>query len=178
MASVSVMYFPCLVLPYQRVPGLWYTPESVLTQTIPAVLVGAGCADALEEALVGAVAGAGVGMVTGALEVAGVDAGVAAGALLAPADPEATAGAAEGAADVACFLVELDFLVDLAAVVDFFALVSVADVASSPAAAFFVDFASFFEVLLDAVDFTAEESVLAVLVFFVLFFELFESLWA
>ncbi len=31
MASASVMYFPCFVFPYQRVPGL---PDSVLTQTI------------------------------------------------------------------------------------------------------------------------------------------------
>src|SRR5467141_571893 len=31
MASASVMYFPCFVFPYQRVPGL---PDSVLTQKI------------------------------------------------------------------------------------------------------------------------------------------------
>jgi hypothetical protein len=36
------MYLPCLVLPYQRVPGLWYTPESVFTQTVPAVFPGGG----------------------------------------------------------------------------------------------------------------------------------------
>src|SRR5450432_2359773 len=40
LASSSLMYLPSLVLPYQRVPGLWYTPESVLTQTEPAWLAG------------------------------------------------------------------------------------------------------------------------------------------
>ena len=120
MASASLMYFPCLVFPYQRVPGLWYTPESVLTQTIPAELAGAGCADALEEeAFVGAAVGVGVGVVAGSFEVAGVAAGVVAGALLAPRDPEAAAAAPEGAAEV-------DFLDDLATVADFFAPVSVA----------------------------------------------------
>src|SRR5258708_39412544 len=34
MASASVIYFPCFVFPYQRVPGLCCTPDSVLTQTI------------------------------------------------------------------------------------------------------------------------------------------------
>jgi hypothetical protein len=34
------MYLPCLVLPYQRLPGLWKTPESVLTQTMPLALAG------------------------------------------------------------------------------------------------------------------------------------------
>lgn len=37
------MYFPCLVLPYQRLPGWWYTPESVFTQTIPLLFAGGGC---------------------------------------------------------------------------------------------------------------------------------------
>lgn len=121
------MYFPCLVLPYQRVPGLWYTPESVLTQTIPAELAGAGCGDALEEeAFAGAAAGAGAGLVTGAFEVAGVASGVVVGAPPAAADPEATAAAPEGAAEVAGFLVELDFLDDLATVADFFVPVSAA----------------------------------------------------
>jgi hypothetical protein len=35
------MYLPCLVLPYHRVPGLWYTPDSVLTHTIPLLFAGA-----------------------------------------------------------------------------------------------------------------------------------------
>jgi hypothetical protein len=35
IASSSNMYFPCFVFPYQRDPFLWYTPVSVLTQTIP-----------------------------------------------------------------------------------------------------------------------------------------------
>jgi len=34
------MYLPCLVLPYQRVPGLWKTPDSVFTQTMPELLAG------------------------------------------------------------------------------------------------------------------------------------------
>ncbi len=34
MASASVIHFPCFVFPYQRVPGLCCTPDSVLTQTI------------------------------------------------------------------------------------------------------------------------------------------------
>lgn len=37
------MYLPCLVLPYHRVPGLWYTPESVLTHTMPLLFAGADC---------------------------------------------------------------------------------------------------------------------------------------
>lgn len=37
------MYFPCLVFPYQRVPGLWYTPDSVFTQTIPPLFAGGFC---------------------------------------------------------------------------------------------------------------------------------------
>jgi hypothetical protein len=36
IASVSNMYLPCLVFPYQRVPCLWYTPVSVLIHTTPA----------------------------------------------------------------------------------------------------------------------------------------------
>lgn len=43
MASACVIYFPFLVLPYQRVPGLWYTPESVLTQTMPVLFGRAAC---------------------------------------------------------------------------------------------------------------------------------------
>ena len=35
------MYLPWLVLPYHRVPGLWYTPDSVLTHTIPLLFAGA-----------------------------------------------------------------------------------------------------------------------------------------
>lgn len=30
------MYLPFFVLPYQRDPGLWYTPDAVLTHTMPA----------------------------------------------------------------------------------------------------------------------------------------------
>ena len=64
------MYLPCLVLPYQRLPSVWYTPLSVFTHTIPfwggrpaeAVVVGAdlltGVAAAVEDAVL--VAGAGV----------------------------------------------------------------------------------------------------------------------
>jgi len=40
------MYLPCLVLPYQRLPSVWYTPLSVLTHTIP--FWGGGLADAVE----------------------------------------------------------------------------------------------------------------------------------
>lgn len=32
------MYWPFFVLPYQREPFLWYTPDAVLIQTIPAPL--------------------------------------------------------------------------------------------------------------------------------------------
>src|SRR6266700_1425925 len=49
MASASVMYFPCFVFPYQRVPGLWYTPESVFTHTMPALFAGgAGAVEAVD----------------------------------------------------------------------------------------------------------------------------------
>src|SRR5260370_7298189 len=37
------MYLPCFVLPYQRVPGWWYTPESVFTHTVPALFAGGAC---------------------------------------------------------------------------------------------------------------------------------------
>jgi hypothetical protein len=47
-AFFCVMYSPCFVTPYHRVPGQWYTPEFVLTQTFtsgfPARSV---CADAV-----------------------------------------------------------------------------------------------------------------------------------
>lgn len=81
------MYFPSLVFPYQRVPGLWYTPDSVFTQTIPALFAGGACFAAagfdagalLLVALAGAVAAAGVaeGVTAGAFELAtaGVEAG-------------------------------------------------------------------------------------------------------
>ena len=41
------MYFPCLVFPYQRVPGLWKMPESVFTHTIPLLFAGGVCCCAL-----------------------------------------------------------------------------------------------------------------------------------
>lgn len=50
------MYLPCFVFPYQRDPSLWYTPVSVLTQTIPVVFAGGVCGFAG----VGAVAGVAV----------------------------------------------------------------------------------------------------------------------
>src|SRR5260370_37714421 len=37
------MYLPCFVFPYQRVPGWWYTPESVFTHTVPALFAGGAC---------------------------------------------------------------------------------------------------------------------------------------
>src|SRR5437660_4639442 len=47
------MYSPCFVLPYHLVPGQWYTPEFVLTQTFisgfPACSVRAGAALSLAE---------------------------------------------------------------------------------------------------------------------------------
>lgn len=53
------MYFPCLVFPYQRLPGLWYTPDSVFTQTMPAGMAGEAdfCAVAGFEADVAAFVG-------------------------------------------------------------------------------------------------------------------------
>jgi hypothetical protein len=47
------MYLPCLVLPYQRDPSLWYTPVSVLTQTIPEVFAGGVCGFAVLGAAAG-----------------------------------------------------------------------------------------------------------------------------
>src|SRR4051794_36175901 len=35
LAAASVMYSPCLVLPYHLVPAQWYTWVSVLTHTWP-----------------------------------------------------------------------------------------------------------------------------------------------
>src|SRR6266446_10107520 len=81
------MYFPCFVFPYQRVPGLWYTPESVFTHTMPALFAGgACCAVACLEAGVApfadldgvAAAGAVAGLVDGVIDAAGVAAGVVA----------------------------------------------------------------------------------------------------
>ena len=81
------MYFPCFVFPYQRVPGLWYTPESVFTHTMPALFAGgACCAVAGLEAGVAplaeldgvAAAGAVAGLLDGVVDAAGVAAGVVA----------------------------------------------------------------------------------------------------
>jgi len=49
MASASNMYLPCFVFPYQRVPCLWYTPDSMLTHTIPALFVCDACCFAAPE---------------------------------------------------------------------------------------------------------------------------------
>src|SRR5260370_38371337 len=81
------MYFPCFVFPYQRVPGLWYTPESVFTLIMRALFArGACCAVAGLEAgaaplaeLDGvAAAGAVAGLLDGVVDAAGVAAGVVA----------------------------------------------------------------------------------------------------
>lgn len=89
------MYFPSLVFPYQRVPGLWYTPESVFTQTMPALFAGGACFGAATgfdagallllgvlagDEAAGAAAGVAGGVVAGALALAaaGVEAGAAA----------------------------------------------------------------------------------------------------
>lgn len=86
------MYFPSLVFPYQRVPGLWYTPDSVFTQTIPALFAGGACF----HAAAGFDAGALLLVALGAVAVAGVAEGVAAGAFeLAAAGVEAGAPAEE-----------------------------------------------------------------------------------
>ena len=94
------MYLPCFVLPYQRVPGLWYTPESVFTQTIPALFAGGvswavvvfaagafegvAAAGAAADSLVGAAEAAGVAAGEGVVDFAAVGAGAA--ELLAGAD--------------------------------------------------------------------------------------------
>jgi len=49
MASASSMYLPCFVFPYQRIPCLWYTPDSVLTHTIPALFACDVCSFAAPE---------------------------------------------------------------------------------------------------------------------------------
>src|SRR5581483_237441 len=46
IASASVMYLPFFVLPQKRDPSLWYTCDSVLTQTSPCPPPGAGGLDA------------------------------------------------------------------------------------------------------------------------------------
>lgn len=43
------MYLPCFVFPYQRVPCLRKTPDSVLTHTIPALFVCDACCFAAPE---------------------------------------------------------------------------------------------------------------------------------
>src|SRR6266568_3877046 len=132
MASASVMYFPCFVFPYQRVPGLWYTPESVFTHTMPALFAGgACCAVAGLEAGVApfaeldgvAAAGAVAGLLDGVVDAAGVAAGVLAVAV------------AEGFEAAAVF----DFLEG------FFAAVELSAVAVLSAASVFFDFALLFE---------------------------------
>lgn len=94
------MYLPCFVLPYQRVPGLWYTPESVFTQTIPALFAGGvlwavvvfaagtfeGVAGAAVDSLVGAAEAAGVAAGEGVVDFAAVGTGAA--EALAEADVE------------------------------------------------------------------------------------------
>ena|SRR5215472_9671302 len=87
------MYFPAFVFPYQRVPGLWYTPESVFTQTMPALFAGGACFDAAA----GFVAGALLVVLAGAVAAAGVAGGVAAGALALVAAGAASEAAAEEA---------------------------------------------------------------------------------
>ena|SRR5438034_872375 len=47
MASASVIYFPCFVFPYQPVPGLCCTRDSVLTQTILDVETDEACCPAM-----------------------------------------------------------------------------------------------------------------------------------
>ena len=107
MASASVMYFPCFVFPYQRVPGLWYTPESVFTHTMPALFAGgACCAVAGLEAGVApfaeldgvAAAGAVAGLLDGVVDAAGVAAGVVAEAFA------LVAAGADGAVEAVDFL--------------------------------------------------------------------------
>ena len=100
IASASSMYLPCFVFPYQREPCLWYTPDSVLTHTIPALFAcdvccfaapeGAGAVDAgvAEEEAEGEEAEAGFDM---SCLAAGTELGAApgvavAGGLSAPLD--------------------------------------------------------------------------------------------
>jgi hypothetical protein len=42
-ASASVMYWPCLVLPYQTSEGQWYTLVGVFTHTMPGPPPAAAC---------------------------------------------------------------------------------------------------------------------------------------
>jgi hypothetical protein len=73
------MYFPFFVLPYQRVPCLWYTPDSVLTHTIPAFFVcDVGCFAEPEDAGVVDVGVAEGEEVEAGFAVLGAAAGVAA----------------------------------------------------------------------------------------------------
>ena len=51
------MYLPCFVFPYHRVPCLWYTPDSMLTHTIPALFVCDACCFAAPEVAVAVDAG-------------------------------------------------------------------------------------------------------------------------
>ena len=86
------MYLPCLVLPYQREPGLWYTPESVFTHTMPSLLAGGAWVLGVDLGAADLVAGAGAGAGAGvevaedvgvvAAELDGVDAGAGADELL------------------------------------------------------------------------------------------------
>src|SRR5215467_12846435 len=92
------MYFPSLVFPYQRVPGLWYTPESVFTQTMPALFAGGACFDAAAGFDEGALLLVVLAGAVAAVAAAGVAGGVVAGAfelVAAGAEPEEAVGEAD-----------------------------------------------------------------------------------
>src|SRR6266705_1551926 len=145
MASASVMYFPCFVFPYQRVPGLWYTPESVFTHTMPALFAGGACfAVAGLEAGVAplaeldgvAAAGAVAGLLDGIVDAAGVAAGVVA---------EAFALVAAGAAGAVEAVEFLEFERVFFGAFEFFAAAELSAVAVLSAASVFFDLALLFE---------------------------------
>ena len=122
------MYFPCLVFPYQRVPGLWYTPESIFTHTMPLALARGDCCDAagLEAGAEFALLAGATGLLAGAMETAGA-ASIAAAADYAGAG--AGVEAAGAVAGVAAAAVEADFFERF-----FFGGTALASTAGAPAA--------------------------------------------
>ena len=182
------MYFPSLVFPYQRVPGLWYTPESVFTQTMPALFAGGACFDAAAGFEAGALL---LVVLAGAVAAVGVAGGVAAGAFVL-----AAAGAeVEAAVEEADFFERLFFGVAASSVVrvpadavdgsaeaffdfldDFLAGAAASAVAVlSVASAFFEDFFSLVGFLSESADAWELEALVSAPFFFLLFFVVLES---
>ena len=187
------MYFPSLVFPYQRVPGLWYTPDSVFTQTMPALFAGGACFGAAAgfdagalllgalagAAAAGAAAGVAGGVVAGAFVLAAV--GVEAGAVAEVADlferlffgVAASSVFAAAADDDWSVIAFLDFLDDFLA-----GAAASAVAVLSAASAFFDDFIFLGDSLSESAGACELETLASAPFFFLLFFGVLESVLA